>query len=89
MKYENNDANAKDNNEIIALAHCGGCNYSGNKGKWVGSINIGGFIQVIDSIVELKVDDMWNLDGFMRVTDSNQFIRGVVKCPICGSEKFY
>lgn len=89
MKYESIDANAKDDNEVISLAHCGDCDYSGNKGKWIGSNNVSGVVTHIEGIVELRVDDIWSLDQFMRVTDSNQFINGVIICPICGSENFY
>lgn len=92
MKYKNIDANATDDNEIINLAHCGDCGYTGNKGMWIGHMWKGGSDQPLMGIVELGSDDTWNLDDIIP-TELNDKIDGPVSgeaiCPNCESSNFY
>jgi hypothetical protein len=92
MKWKSIDANATDDNEVIDLAHCGDCNYTGNKGRWKGFRIETGYMIDLEGIVELGTDDNWGLDDIIP-PEMNEEIDGPVTgeayCPICGSDNFY
>ena len=88
MKWKSIDANATDDNEIIDLAHCGDCDYTGNKGMWKGTKTVAGITSNLEGIVELLSDDTWGLDDILRPDDVEGF-DGEAICPICGSLNFY
>jgi hypothetical protein len=87
MYYESIDPNCK--GEKINLAHCCDCNYSGNKGYWIGTQTIGGKQSPIEGVVELDNDDTWHVDDIIDDDDEFDGFDGEAYCPICKSPNLY
>lgn len=89
MIYESKDPNCK--GEQIRLAHCGDCSYTGNKGKWKGTKTINKKKESLEGIVELLMDDTWDLNNIITPEENEKIgeTTGEAYCPICGSPNFY
>lgn len=72
------------------FTHCELCQYSGNKGRLVGTRKIEGVVSKFEEILNMTTNGQWrkphnllNSDKY----DENNSVSWTIKCPICGSDK--